>query len=60
MTQKSRQKLKYLENEKSIQGEIQRFFMIFKGLSYAKNCLGPESVHLTTLLKSHFGMGVLL
>ena len=37
MTIKSRQKLKYLENEKSFYGEINKaFFIIFKGLSVAK------------------------
>ena len=39
MTKKSRQKYKYLENEKSFSGEIKKpFFIIFKGLSVAKNC----------------------
>ena len=33
MTKKSRQKLKYLENEKSFKGERKAFFIIFKGLS---------------------------
>ena len=46
MTKKSRQKLKYLENGKSFQGEIKAFFIIFKGLSVAKNCLRPESAPL--------------
>ena len=43
MTKKSRQKLKYLENEKSFWDEIKTFLIIFKGLSDAKNCLRPES-----------------
>ena len=43
MTKKSRQKLKYLENERSFWGEIQKtFFIIFKGLLVAKNCLRPD------------------
>ena len=46
MTKKSRQKHKYLENEKSFLGEIKSFFIIFKGLSVAKNCLRPESAPL--------------
>ena len=46
MTKKSRQKLKYLENEKSFLGEIKSIFIIFKGLSAAKNCLRPDSVPL--------------
>ena len=33
MTKKSRQKIKYLENEKSFQGEIKSIFIIFKMLS---------------------------
>ena len=43
---KSRQKLKYLENEKSFRGEIKS---IFKGISVAKNCLRRESVPLKFL-----------
>ena len=43
MTKKSRQKFKYLENEKSFYGEIKSIFHYFKGLSVAKNCLRPES-----------------
>ena len=46
MTKKSRQKLQYLENEKSFWGEIKRIFYNFKGLSVAKSCLRPESAHL--------------
>ena len=33
MPKKSRQKFKYLENEKSFQDEIKAFLIIFKGLS---------------------------
>ena len=38
--QKSRLKIKYLENEKSFWDEIKN---IFKGISVAKNCFRPES-----------------
>ena len=41
MTKKSRQKLKYLESEKSFQCEIKNIFHHFKELSVAKNCLRP-------------------
>ena len=44
MTEKSSQKFKYLENEKSFWGEIKS---IFQGLSIAKNCLRPESAPLS-------------
>ena len=37
----SRQKLKYLEHEKSFKGERKKNLIIFKGLSVAKNCLRP-------------------
>ena len=33
MTKKSGQKLKYIDNEKSLEDEIKRIFIIFKGLS---------------------------
>ena len=33
MPKKSRQKFKYLENEKSFKDEIKAFFIIFEGLS---------------------------
>ena len=47
MTKKSRQKFKYLENEKSFYGEVKSMFLIiFEGLSVAKNSLKPESVPL--------------
>ena len=41
MTKKARQKIKYLENMKE-----KAFFIIFKGLSIAKNCLRRESAPL--------------
>ena len=47
MTKKSRQELKYLEN---------KFFIIFKGLSVAKNYLWPSSAPLTHFF-SHIGQG---
>ena len=45
MTRKSWQKLKYLENEKSFEGEITSIFLGFlKGhFSVAKNCLTIET-----------------
>ena len=46
MTKKSRQKLKYLENEKSFLGEIKSIFHHFKAHSVAKNYLRPESAPL--------------
>ena len=51
MTKKPRQKLKYLEKEKSFQGGIESIFIIFKGLSTAKNCLTPENTPLNVLLQ---------
>ena len=47
MTKKSREKLKYLENDKSFWGEIKSIFHHFEGLSMAESCLRPENVHLT-------------
>ena len=38
--------LKCLENEKSFSGKTKAFFIIFKGLSVAQNCLRPESAPL--------------
>ena len=46
MIKKLRQNFRYLENGKSFSGEIKAFFIIFKGLSVAKNCLRTKSVHL--------------
>ena len=43
MTKNAKQKLKYLKNEKSFPVEKKTFFIIFKGLSVAKNYLRPES-----------------
>ena len=47
MTKKSKQKLKYFENEKSFRGEINSIFISFRGLSVSKNCLRPKSAPLT-------------
>ena len=52
MTKRSRQKLKYIEDQKSFCGEIKSIFIIFKGLSVAKNCLRRESAPLKSNLKS--------
>ena len=49
MTKEPREKPRYLENEKSVEGEIKSIFIIFKGLSVAKNCLRPESALLIFL-----------
>ena len=46
MTKKSRQKLNYLESEKSFWGEIKSIFHHFKGFSVAKNCIRPKSAPL--------------
>ena len=54
MTKKTRQKLKYLKNEKSFRDEKKAFFIIFKELSVAKNCLRPESVPLNNLIEVFF------
>ena len=51
----SEQKLKYLMNEKSFQGEKKSIFHQ-KGPSAARNCLGPESAHLNSFHKKlHLG-----
>ena len=43
MNKKSREKLKDLENEESFDVNWKAFFINFKGISAAKNCLRPES-----------------
>ena len=58
MTKKSRQKLKSLENEKSFWGEIKGIFIIFKGLSIAKNFLRPECAPLKFFMLLHNWQGV--
>ena len=45
MTKKSKQKPKYLENEKAFEVKYKAFFIFFKARSVAKNCLRPESGH---------------
>ena len=50
MTKKSRQKLKYLENERSFWGEIKIIFHHFKGLTVVKNCLRPEGTPLINIV----------
>ena len=45
MTKKSRQNFRYLEKEKSF-SKVKSFFIIFKGLPVAKNCLRPKSAPL--------------
>ena len=55
LTKNSRQKFKYFENEKSFEGEIKRvFFIIFKGISVAKNILGLESARLKEYIIRYF------
>ena len=49
--QKSRQKVKYLENKKNFRGEIKAFYIIFKELSDVKNYLRTESEPLIILAK---------
>ena len=44
MIKNSRQKFRYLENEKNLQGEKKAFSIAFQGLAVPKNCLRPESV----------------
>ena len=53
MTNKSRQKLKYLENKKSFLGEIKSIFIIFKGVSVAKNRLRLESAPLNAIIEQN-------
>ena len=52
MTKNSEQKLKYLKNEKSFQGELKTFSIILKELSVAFNNVRPESVRLIRLNKN--------
>ena len=53
LTKKSSQKWKYLKNEKSFQGEQKVFYIIFKGLLIANNCLRPESACLSSYFFSN-------
>ena len=54
MTEKSGQKFKYLENEKSFWGEIKGIYHHFKGLSFGEDGLRPESVPLSKVLMQDF------
>ena len=47
MTEKSKQKLEYLENEKSFWSEVKSIFHHFYRVSVAKNCPRPEGALLT-------------
>ena len=49
---KSRQKEQNLKNETNLQDEIKTFFIIFKVLSVAKNCLRPQSASLSRITVS--------
>ena len=49
MTKKSKQKFKYLENEKSFKRETESIFHLFKGLLIVKNGLRPESAFLSNV-----------
>ena len=46
MTKESRQKLNILRTKKVFDMKQKTFYIIFKGLSVAKNCLRPESAPL--------------
>ena len=50
MTKNSDQILKHPKNEKSFRGEIKAFFIIFKGLLVARNCLRSEGVRLKVVV----------
>ena len=50
MTKKSRQRLKYLVDEKSFWDEIKNIFHNFRGLSVAKKSLRSESAPLNSNL----------
>ena len=57
MTKKLEQQPKYLKTESSFSGEIKLFLIIFKGISFSKNCLKPESAPLRKD-KNNFGCRV--
>ena len=47
MTKTPKQKIKYLENEKSFQDEIKSiFFSLVRGFQLPKNCLRPDTAPL--------------
>ena len=54
MTKNSRQKSKYFENQNKFQGQKRAFFIIFKGLSVAKNYLRPDKVPLKAIICTLF------
>ena len=47
--------LNILETKRDFKVKQQTFFIIFKGLSVAKNCLRPESTPLIPFYKCYFG-----
>ena len=47
MTKKSKQELKHLRMKRTFKVKLKAFFIIFKWLSVAKNCLTPESPPLS-------------
>ena len=47
MTKSQDKNLKILRTKRAFKVKEKAFFIIFKGLSVAKNCLRPESVPLT-------------
>ena len=49
-TKKSRQNLNILRTRRSFKVKQKVFFIIFKGLSVAKNCLRPDSAPLYSLI----------
>ena len=46
MTKNSEQKLKYLKKKRAFKVKQKAFFIIFKDLLVARNCLWPESASL--------------
>ena len=46
-TMKSDKNLNILKRKRAFKVKLKAFFIIFKGLSVAKNCLSPESAPLT-------------
>ena len=52
MTKDSRQKLNILRTKRAFDMKQKKIFIIFKGLSVAKNCLRPESAPLNLHLNS--------
>ena len=46
MTKSQEKNVNLFKRERALEVNEKAFFIIFKGLSVAKNCLGPESVPL--------------